>query len=245
MISAGGLLKQAMTMPNGRKEGITMNYDSLILTPFKEMTATVLSFIPTLLFALGILVIGTFLAHAVEHVIARVFRQIEFDTVSDKMGLTKALHKGGIRRAPSGVIGCLTYWVLMVMVLVMTVKALGITAASLLIDKILAYIPSVITGAVALIIGMLVAKFVATLVYVTAKNTDMPSPAMLARLSKWAIIAYVGIIYLKEIGFVDLFVGAHYTIFIAGIVFSLALAFGLAGKDVASHYLHALDKKGK
>jgi hypothetical protein len=133
----------------------------------------------------------------------------------------------------------------MVMVLVMSVKTLGITAASDLIDKILAYIPSVISGAVALIIGMLVAKFVGTLVYITAKNTDMPSPAMLARLSKWAIVAYVSIIYLKEVGFVDLFVGAHYTIFIAGIVFALALAFGLAGKDVAGHYLHAIDKKGK
>jgi len=222
-----------------------MNYEYLILTPFTEMSGTVLGFIPTLLFALGVLIVGTFLAHAVEHVISRVFKQIEFDTLSEKMGLTKVLHKGGIRRTPSGVIGNLTYWVLMVMVLVMSVKSLGIIAASSLIDKILAYIPSVLSGAVALIIGMLVAKFVATLVYITAKNTDMPSPGMLARLSKWAIVAYVSIIYLKEVGFVDLFVGANYTIFITGIVFALALAFGLAGKDVASHYLHAIDKKGK
>ena len=222
-----------------------MNYEYLIFTPFTEMTGTVLGFIPTLLFALGVLIVGTFLAHAIEHVVARVFKQIEFDTVSEKMGLTKALHKGGIRRTPSSVIGCLTYWVLMVMVLVMSVKTLGITAASDLIDKILAYIPSVISGAVALIIGMLVAKFVGTVVYITAKNTDMPSPALLARVSKWAIVAYVSIIYLKEIGFVDLFVGAHYTIFIAGIVFALSLAFGLAGKEVAGHYLHAIDKKGE
>ena len=222
-----------------------MNYEYLIFTPFTEMTGTVLGFIPTLLFALGVLIVGTFLAHAIEHVVARVFKQIEFDTVSEKMGLTKALHKGGIRRTPSSVIGCLTYWVLMVMVLVMSVKTLGITAASDLIDKILAYIPSVISGAVALIIGMLVAKFVGTVVFITAKNTDMPSPAMLARLSKWAIVAYVSIIYLKEVGFVDLFVGANYTIFITGIVFALALAFGLAGKDVAGHYLHVIDKKGK
>src|SRR5262245_24984603 len=107
-----------------------MNYDTMIFVPFTEMTGTVLSFIPTLLFALGILIVGTFLAHALEHIIARLFKQIEFDTVSEKMGLTKALHKGGIRRTPSGVIGCLTYWVLMVTVLVMTVKSLGITATS-------------------------------------------------------------------------------------------------------------------
>ena len=94
-----------------------------------------------------------------------------------------------------------------------------------------------------LIFGMLLAKFVATIVYVTAKSTDMPIPATLARLSKYAIVVFVTILYLKEIGFVDLFVGANYTIFMAGVIFSLALAFGLAGKDIASKYLGVLERK--
>jgi len=87
-----------------------------------------------------------------------------------------------------------------------------------------------------------VAKVISSLVYVTAKNTDMPIPDTLKEVTKIAIVAYVAIIYLKEIGFVALFSGAHYTIFIGGIVFAMALAFGLAGKDVASRYLDVLKK---
>ena len=117
-----------------------MNYDTLIFGPFKEMTATIAGFIPTLLVSLGILIVGTIIAHLLQSLVARVFKQIEFDTVCDKAGLTKALHKGGIKRTPSSVLGCLTYWVFMVMVLVTTVKALGMGAASHLIDNILAYI---------------------------------------------------------------------------------------------------------
>ena len=120
---------------------------------------------------------------------------------------------------------------------------LGPGTVTLIIDKLLAYVPNVISGAVVLIFGMLLAKFIATIVYIAAKNTDMPIPATLARLSKFAIVIYVSIIYLKEIGFVDLFVGANYTIFLTGIVFALALAFGLAGKDIASKYLGVLDHK--
>ncbi|MCA9404359.1 MAG: hypothetical protein KC897_11295, partial [Candidatus Omnitrophica bacterium] len=112
-------------------------------------------------------------------------------------------------------------------------------------DRLLAYIPNVITGVVVLIFGMLLAKFVATIIYIAAKNTDMPIPLTLAKLSKLAIIIYVSIIYLTEIGFVGLFSGANYSIFLTGIVFALALAFGLAGKDVAAKYLGVLDKSAK
>jgi len=220
-----------------------MKYDTLIVEPFFGMMATVMSFIPTLFISLGILVVGTVLAHVVQKIITHVLQSIEFDTVSHKIGLSKALYNGGIKKSPSAIVGCLTYWVLMVTFLIMSIKSFGLGTASELIDKILAYIPHVITGVVVLIIGMLLAKFVATLVYVTAKNTDMPLPATLARITKLAIVIYVSIIYLKEIGFVSLFAGTHYTIFIAGIVFSLALAFGLAGRDIAAHYLHVFDKK--
>jgi len=71
----------------------------------------------------------------------------------------------------------------------------------------------------------------------------MPIPDTLAKVSKLAIIAYVTVIFLKEIGLISLFVGTHYTIFIAGIVFAMALAFGLAGRNVAAKYLEVLNMK--
>ena len=123
------------------------------------------------------------------------------------------------------------------MVLLTTVKSFGLTVVADLTDKVIGYIPSVFTGVLVLIVGMLMARLVSALVYVIAKNTDMPSPLTLSRLSKLAIMAYVGIIFLKEIGFVSLFADANYTIITAGIVFALALAFGLAGKDIAARYL--------
>ena len=220
-----------------------MQFNTLVIEPFMQMLHKVIGYIPTLVISLGILILGYLFAHAVAKLVTHLFKSIEFDTVSEKMGLTKVLTKGGIKHKPSGVLGCLTYWVLMIMVLTISLKALGLAAVSGLIDKLLAYVPSVISGAVVLIFGMLLAKFIATIVYIAAKNTDMPIPATLARLSKFAIVVYVGIIYLKEVGFVDLFVGSNYTIFLTGIVFALALAFGLAGKDIASKYLGVLDHK--
>ncbi|MCA9407403.1 MAG: hypothetical protein KC733_01840 [Candidatus Omnitrophica bacterium] len=214
-----------------------MRYDTLILEPIRDTMVKVVDFIPTLLTALLILLVGGVIIHFIRKMLVHLLSVIEFDKVAGKLGITQFLRTGGIKDKPSEVIGCLAHCIMVIVLLFMTVKAFGLTIASGIIDKLLAYIPSVISGVVVLIIGMYLARFVSALVYIAAKNTDMPMPATLRKLSRLAIMVYVAIIFLKEIGFVALFHGAHYTIFIAGFVFALSLAFGLAGKDLASGYL--------
>lgn len=219
-----------------------MRYETLILNPLREMFVGVVDFIPTLFMALAILIIGWVVSRMITKLFVQLLRAIKFDKLVGDLGLGNVLKTGGVKEKPSTLIGCITYWVLMVMVLMMTIKAFGVTIASDFLDKIFVYIPSVVIGALTLIVGMLVAKVISGVVYVTAKNTDMPIPETLRELTKFAIVAYVTIIYLTEIGFLALFTGAHYTIFMGGIVLALALAFGLAGRDVASKYLEFLKK---
>ena len=202
-----------------------MRYDTLILEPLRDMTGQVASFIPTLLIGFGILAIGWIIARLLRDGITRLFEAIEFDKVSDTLGVTKVLKNGGLRHKPSALVGCMIYCVFMIMVFIITIQALGLHVGSSMLDSLFAYVPSVISGVLVLIIGMYLARFVSVIVYLAAKNTDMPSPALLSRLTKLAIMVYVGIIFLKEIGFVSLFVGTHYTIFITGIVF--AFSFGI------------------
>ena len=220
-----------------------MRFDAFILEPLRDVMERVGSFVPTLLVALVILVIGWIVARLIRKVLSRIFRAIQFDRLSDTVGLSSILRNGGIKHKPGEMLSCLVYTIIMIAVFIMTIKALGLTLASVLIDQLLGYVPSVVSGVFILIIGMLIAKVVSSLVYVTAKNTDMPIPETLSRLSKWAIVAYVIIMFLKEIGFVALFLPDYYTIFVAGVVFALALSFGLAGRDIASKYLDVFNVK--
>ncbi len=218
-----------------------MRYDTLIIEPIRDMLVRVTSFIPTLFITLGILVVGWVVAKFIRKYFTQFLHAVGFDALSDTIGLTKFMKTSGIKRKPSDLIGCMTYWVVMTMVLITTVKSFGLSMVTILVDKIISYIPSVFSGVLILIVGMLLARLVSALVYVVAKNTDMPSPLTLSRLTKLAIMGYVGIIFLREIGFVSLFTDANFTIITGGIVFALALAFALAGKDMAAKYLDVLN----
>src|SRR3989338_341456 len=216
-----------------------MAYEILILGPTVDMLTRVGHTIPPLFIGLAILIVGWIVAKALTKLLVTFLRAIAFDKLFIKLGLSKVLKTAGLDDKPSTLFGCVAYWVMMVMVLLMSIKAFGFTIADGVLHALMAYIPSVVTGILVLIIGMLLAKVLSVLVYIVAKNTDMPVPHVLSRLTKWSIVAFVSIIFLKEIGFLALFSG-HDTIFIAGIVFALSLSFGLAGKDIAAKYLGAL-----
>lgn len=217
-----------------------MNYELLISEPLKEMLTRVTNFVPTLLIALGILFIGWVVARFLRKGLNYLFKIVHFDKFIDVIGLSAVLRNGGIKQKPGELVSCIIYSVFMVMVLILTIKALGLTFASDIIDSVLSYIPKVIAGVFVLIVGMLIAKVMSSIVYVVGKNTDMPIPDTLARLSKWAIVTYIAVNYLKEVGFFSLFGGD--SVFSIGIVFALALAFGLAGKDVVARYLDVLKR---
>lgn len=218
-------------------------YDTLIVQPLLDVVGRVGAFIPTLIIALFILVIGGLIVHLVDKMLGRLFKMVDLDKVADKIGVSDILKTGGVKYKFSELLSVLIYWILTITVLFMTVKALGFTMVSALVDQVLAYIPAVISAAIVFIIGILVAKVISGLIYFVAKNIDAPLAEGLGTLSKWAIIIYVVLIYLREVGFFSLFVGIHYTILLGGFVLALAIAFGLAGRDIASKYLDVFHPK--
>lgn len=217
-----------------------MRYETLILTPINEMMGQVTGFIPTLLTTLGILIIGTLIAVFVTRLFSELFKMIALDKLTDTLRISHILKNGGKHKL-SDVLTHTIGWILMVTVLIMTVRAYGLTGIDLF-GGVLAYIPNVVSGALVLVIGLLLARIVSGLVHFAAATTGMPRPELAARLSKYAIVIYVTIAYLKEIGFVSLF-GEHYPTLMTGIIFAISLAFGLAGKDLVVRFLDSLKEK--
>lgn len=222
-----------------------MKYVEMVFYPIRDVLITMWGFFPTLLTAFIILTFGWIIARTIRKFLTSVLKSIDFDTITGKMGLARVLRIGGVKHKPSEMVTCAVYWVLMIVVLTSTIEAFGITLASDFFDKLFVYIPHVLVGSLALIVGMLLAKVISGLVYVTAKNTDMPIPEVLRDLTKFALVIYVSILYLTEIGAVSLLQRANHSIVMLGLVFALSIAFGLAGKDIASKYLGVFDRTKK
>lgn len=220
-----------------------MDWQTFIVEPTKEMLTRIANFIPILIGALAILIVGWIVAKIIKGLVNRILAVIRFDVIAEKAGVSNILSKGGIKFTARQMISGLAYWLVMIMVLVMVVNALGLTVASQLLEGLLAYIPKVIAAIFVLVLGMFLGNIVSGIIRTTASNANLPKPQMLGNISQWAIVIFAATISLVQLGIAPLLVASTFNILFGGICLALALAFGLGGKDIAAKYLEDLRKR--
>jgi len=220
-----------------------LEWENLIADPVRQMLARILGYLPVLLGALVILIAGWIVAKAIKRMLDWLLKTIRFDTLADKAGISAILRKGDLKISAREVVSSLVYWLIMIMVLVMTVDALGLPKASDVLATLFAYVPNVIAALLVLVVAMFLASFVSGIVHTAAGNANLPRPEIFAGVSRWAIIIFAVTISLGELGIATLLVTTTFNIILGGVCLALSLAFGLGGKDAAARYLEELRQK--
>ncbi len=220
-----------------------MSYLNFILDPLKAVFSIMYSFIPTVLGVLAALVVGGLAAREAGKLVARVLKSVHVDKVSHDIGLTHTLEVGGIKRPVSDMVGLVITWGITITALVIALTYAGVTIIGPITDPVMAYVPGVLAGVITLMVGMVLAHIVAVFVHLIAANTGMPAPDMLASFTRWAVVLMVLGVFINKIGFGFLLTGTPLTMLVGGLSLGLGLAFGLGGRDHASHYLDRLLKK--
>jgi len=220
-----------------------LEWENLIADPVRQMLARILGYLPILLGALVILIVGWIVARAIRRILDWLLKTIRFDTLADKAGISAILRKGDLKISAREVVSSLVYWLVIIMVLVMVVNALGLPKASDVLASLFAYVPNVIAALLVLVVAMFLASFVSGIVHTAAGNANLPRPEIFAGVSRWAIIIFAVTISLGELGIATLLVTTTFNIILGGVCLALALAFGLGGKDAAARYLEELKER--
>jgi hypothetical protein len=220
-----------------------LEWENLVADPVRQMLTKILSYLPVLLGALIILIVGWIVAKTIRRMVDWLLKTARFDTLADKTGISEILRKGDLEISAREVLSNLVYWLVIIMVLVMAVDALGLPKASDVLASLFAYVPKVITALLVLVVAMFLARFVSGIVRTAAGNADLPKPEIFAAVSRWAIIIFAVTISLGELGIAPFLVATTFNIILGGVCLALSLAFGLGGKDAAARYLEELRER--
>ena len=220
-----------------------MSYLTFILDPLKSVFSLIYSFIPTVLGVLAALVVGALVAREAGKLVAVILKRIHVDKISHDIGLTHTLEAGGVKSPVSDLIAMVVTWGITITSLVIALTYTGVTIIGPITGPVMAYVPSVLTGVITLMVGLVLAHIVATFVRIIAANTSMPRPDMLSTFTRWAVVLMAVGVFVDKIGFGFLLTGTPLTMLVGGLSLGLGLAFGIGGKDHATHYLDKLLKK--
>ncbi|WP_428273922.1 mechanosensitive ion channel family protein [Candidatus Palauibacter sp.] len=215
-----------------------MDWDAILLEPIRALLDQLVGFLPNLLAVLAILIGGWIVAKLIKTGLVRLLGAVKADSVAERIQLAEMLAKGGIERTFSQLVGALAYWIVMLVVLVAALNALQLTATAELLQRLVGFLPTIVTAIVVLILGILAAGFLGATVRAVASNSGIAQAQVLGQFAQIVVIIFAVVVALQQVQVQ--FVGDAFLIILAAIGFGLALAFGLGCKDLAGRWMSDL-----
>jgi len=189
--------------------------------------------LPALIGALAILVIGFIVARVVGGLVGRALQSAGVDRAATQGQAGSYVSK--VTSSPSRLLGRIVFWLVMFGVISLAVSVLGIEALENLVAAVYAYLPNVLAALLIFFVAGIVAGAVAGLVKRTMGETTTGKIVM--TVAPTLIMAIAGFMILDQLQIAPQIVTITYAALMGGIALAMALAFGLGGREVAGRML--------
>ena len=189
---------------------------------------------PAVFIMITLIVLGLLAGALLRAVVSRLARAIGFDRHMERWGIGSSVRGAGVLRAPSDVLGLLFFWATFVIFASLGIDSLGFGGAT---SFLVAFVPPLFAAVLVLLVGWLVANFLSQGLLIAAVNAGLPEARVLARAVHWGVLLFAGATALTHLGIGKEMVLVAFGITFGGLVFALALAFGLGGRRLARELL--------
>lgn len=216
------------------KDWATMTTDAV-----SQSLKDVINYLPKVVGALVVILIGVLVAWAVKTVIVRVLKLVRIKPYTDAIGLNKVFPENlGLVE----LLGDLAKWIIMIIFLIPALEILNLTQVNDLVTRVVAYLPNVVVAVVIVVIGAIVADLIARVVESTASTIGAKTASAAADVARWAVIVFVVLAALLQLGIAVTIIDRLVTGVVVAAALAAGLSFGLGGQDAAREAIARLRK---
>ena len=218
-----------------------------VFDPLQTLIRAAVSKAPSLLGALLLLLLGSFIARWLSHWIDRLLTMTKLDENIDKIGVNEVLHKLGLGRSVTALMGFLVYWLIFLAFLLSAANVMQLTVVSEFLEQIVLFLPKMIAAVLVLGGGLFLGHFASEVVERSAQANKIKGAGMLAQATYGIVIVFSAIMALQRLGIDTSVVSQSMQIVIGSIGLGCAIAFGIAfgnaGKDAAKDWIDQLTRR--
>lgn len=214
---------------------VLQTWGDVLSASFTRLWAGVIMFIPNLVVALVILIIGWAIGAAISKAISHFMKMIKFDEALRRAGFEEFTRKAGINLNSGAFLGGLVKYFIIVVFLIASFDVLGLTQVTAFLQQVvIGYLPQLIVAVLILLVGGVVGDVVSRVVSASAKSAGLNSAGFASTVAKWAVWVFAVLVALSQMGIAGAFIQTLFTGFVVAVSLALGLAFGLGGQDAAS-----------
>lgn len=225
---------------------VLQNTGAVVANSLQNLWAGVIGFIPELIVALIIFVLGWIVASLLARAVEQVVRAVKLDSALRGAGLEATLTRAGFTLNSGRFLGELVKWFIIVVFLVAALDVLRLDQVTLFLRQVvLGYLPQVIVAVLIMLVAVVIAEAMRKLVVGSAKAAHIRAAGFLGAVTKWAIWIFALLAALLQLGIAVTFLQTFFTGVVVALSLAFGLAFGLGGQQAAARYLEHLQSEMK
>lgn len=180
------------------------------------------------------MIIGWFISGLLANLTERGLKAVGLERAVAHSGIGDFVGRSGTKMTVSGVIATLVKYFIFLIFLQAAANVIGIPQLTEIINRIILFIPNVIVAMAIIVVGSVIAKFLAGLVRSSVSKLGVGNPNLLATLTKYIVIGFAVIAATDQSGIAATVVNTLLIGMIGSVALAVGLAFGLGGRDVAA-----------
>lgn len=221
------------------------DFGDAVMVSTTEALQNFLGFLPALLGAILVLVIGWFLASLLAGLVERGLKMVGFERAAETTGISSFIQRSGSTLTASAIVAEIIKWFVRLIAIQAAASILGLTQISAIINAILLWLPNLVVAIAIIVIGALIARFVASLVRGSTGQMGFSNSGLLGSVAYYAILTFAIIAAIDQLGIAETVVNTLFIGMVAVVVLALGLAFGLGGQQTAAQITAGWYEKGR
>lgn len=213
---------------------------------FQNLFYELASFVPDLIVAIVIFIVGWLVGAGLSRVVAQVVDSLRIDQALKPTGIERVLSRAGFQLSSGRFLGFLVKWFFIIVFLVASLEVLGLTTVNFFIkDVVLGYLPMVIVAVLVLLVAAVVAEAAERVITGSAKAASLHAAGFLGKVARYAIWIFAILTALDQLRVAPAFMQILFTGIVIAVSIAVGLAFGLGGQASAARYLERLQSEIK
>ena len=193
----------------------------------------VANFLPGLLALVLAVLLSSLVGWLLGALLGLILRALDFDKRLQKWGVV-ALAEWSPKNSPTLLLRKTVTWTVVVLGWLVGLTAFGAGVTPQLIPHVVESLPNLGTAIIVVLLGVLLARFLARAVLISAVNMQIQSARLLSLAIKWLVLVFAAAMALDHLSVGGDIVRLGFAILFGGIVLALALAIGLGYKEIVS-----------
>lgn len=221
------------------------NLAEILRNTFQTLIDQFIDFVPRIIGAFVILLIGIGVARLAAFVVQRVLGRVGFDKIGDRLNQISVIKQLNTEIKLSEIIAKVLYYFILLVFIMAATETLGVAAITEMVSSLVNFIPKLLAAAIMLQVGVLLADTLRGAVVSLCQSFNIAAGRLLSMIVFVFFLIVTIISALGQAGINTELLESSFNLIIGGVIFAFAIGYGIASRDIMANVLSSFYTKNK